>query len=100
MLKNDSNAMTIHYTATDRNYYLQTDRLFCTGTVSPQDNCSPKEKKEKLPCFAFLKISFADTHLAHLLLPIFILNGMAKAKEPNYPNAQKINRIIAVLFSK
>ena len=31
-----------------------------------------------------LKNNFiADTHLAHLLLPLFIFNGMAKAKEPN-----------------
>lgn len=88
MLKNDSNALTNHYTDTDRNSYFQTDRLFCTGTVMQQlDNCSPKDKKEKFPRFAFLKISLATAHLAHLLFAELLLlkAERQKAKEPNFP---------------
>lgn len=86
MLKNDSNALTTHYKVTDRDSFLQSDRLFCTRTITQLDNCSPKDKKEKFPHFAFLKISFADTHLAHLLFADFnfYIAELQKAKEPNF----------------
>ena len=96
MLKNDSYDLTTYYTDTDRDSFLQTDRLFCTGTVTQQlDNCSPKDRKEKLHRFAFLKISFADTHFAHLLLPNFYLFcRVAKAKEPNLANTIQKTKIV------
>ena len=49
-----------------------------------------KEKISKH--FAFLKIFFADTHLAHLLLPYFILKGIAKVKELKF--APPLKRIL------
>jgi hypothetical protein len=57
-----------------------------------QLNCSPTDKKEKQKShrFAFLKISFADTHLAHLLLPHFIFMEWQKQKSQILHNAQKL----------
>lgn len=62
----------------------KTTQLACTGTVT-QD----KKENIKFPYFAFLKISFAVTHTAHLLFPSFIFNGMPKVKEPNFAHPLK-----------
>jgi hypothetical protein len=60
--------------AQHRDSFLKTAKQFSGQFLHRQLNCSPTEKKEnkKSPRFAFLKISFADTHLAHLLLPLYI----------------------------
>jgi hypothetical protein len=73
------NGRQTNYNDTHLDSYWRTNTLICTGTVK-QD----RKEKKKVQRFAFFKISFADTHLAHLLLPHFIFNGMTKAKEPNF----------------
>jgi len=88
MLKNDRNDLTTHYTGTDRDNYLQTDRLFCTGTAMQQDNCSPKDKKEKFPRFAFLKIFLADRTLQHICKPHKQPHNQSLQKSCNLANPQ------------
>lgn len=63
----------------------QTNEQTNTATQTAVD----KKESKKIPRFAFLKISFADTHLAHLLLfNFYFFLGRAKAKEPNFSNAK------------